>query len=93
MKTWKMTAATVWVAAGAACYGASHSLTIVVIDMAGAPPAVLAAAGKEAQVAFRAASVETSWTVCQVSSDPAHQCVLPPAGTYMQVKIVAKAAG
>ena len=91
MKTWRMAVAMGWMAAGAACYGASNTLTVVMFDLAGVPRDVLDAAGKEAQAAFRSAGVETTWSVCQVSSDPTQHCALPPAGSYMQVKVLAKA--
>jgi len=91
MKTWKMAVAMGWMAAGAACYGASDNLTVVMFDSAGVPRAVLDTAGKEAQWVFRAADVQTNWSVCQGSSDPTQHCLLPPAGSYVQVRIMGRA--
>jgi hypothetical protein len=91
MKTWKMAATMVWMAAGAACYGAPNNLMVVIFNFAGAPRADLDAAAEEARQAFHTAGVETTWTVCQVASDPSQDCVRPPAGTYLEVKLVAQA--
>jgi len=87
MKTWKM-AATVWMAAGTACYGAAEKLTVVMFDFAGAPTSVLASGAREAHAAFQAAGVQTDWAVCQVSADPNRHCVLPPPDTFLRVMIL-----
>ncbi len=91
MRTLKI-AATFWMAAGAVCYGgASNPLEVVVFDGAGAPHWVLAKAAEEARRTFAAAGVETAWIVCEGPEDSNQTCALPPAGTYVQIRIVPEA--
>jgi hypothetical protein len=87
----KMVAVTVVaIVVEAACSGASNNLNVVMFDFAGTPREVLDTAGTKAQLAFRAAGLETNWRVCRVSSDPTQQCFLP-VGSIVQVNILAKA--
>jgi len=88
MRTLKI-AATFWMAAGAVCYGgASNRLEVVVFDGAGAPRLALVKAAAEARRAFAAAGVETDWTTCEGLPNSNQACALPPAGTYIQIRIV-----
>jgi hypothetical protein len=91
MNTFKLAAAMVWMAAGTLCYGVPQPVTVVVLDYAGTPGWVLASAAKQAHEAFRTAGVETTWIVCRVSQGPDGHCVLPPADTFAEVKILPKA--
>ena len=90
MRTLKI-AATFWMAAGAVCYGASNRLEVVVFDGAGAPHSAVVKAAAEARRAFAAAGVETDWTTCEGLPNSNQACVLPPSGTYIQVRIVPEA--
>ena len=92
MRTWKIAAATFWMTAGAVCHGGvSNRLAVVVFDSPGVPHRVLAAAARRARWTFAVAGVETDWTVCGGSQDSKGHCALPPAGTYVQVKIMPEA--
>jgi hypothetical protein len=87
MRTLKI-AATFWIAAEAVCYGASNRLEVVVFDGARVPHWDLANAVAEARRTFAAVGVETAWTICERPDDPNEGCGLPPAGTYIQVRIM-----
>jgi hypothetical protein len=91
MRALKMAVATVWMAAGTACFGDPNNLTVVMLDYAGVPHTVLVSAAEEARQAFRSVGIDTSWIICRVSPDNSQHCVLPPVGTYLDVKILPKA--
>lgn len=68
--------------------GAQEQVTVVIFDHAGVPAAVLKAAADTARAAFREVGVDTKWSICRLSGDASEHCALPPAGTYMQAKVV-----
>lgn len=72
--------------------GALRSLTVVIFDDATTSRAVLVSAAEEARHAFRTTGVETAWMICPVFQGPNQHCDLPPAGTYLEVKILPKAS-
>ena len=77
----------IWMAAVAAtCPGGQDRLTVALYDYSGMPRGVLLSAAREARVALRRAGVETEWILCP-------DCVLPPPGTYVVVKIVPTSRG
>jgi hypothetical protein len=86
MNTCKI-AATVWMAAGTACYAGTYELPVVVLDYAGAPRTVLASAAEEARRALKYAGVQTTWTVCRVSN-PSPNCIQHGARAHVQVNIL-----
>jgi hypothetical protein len=86
MSTQKLVVAMAWMAA--ACFGAEPKLTVVIFDYAETPGPTLRAAAETAREAFRMAGVETEWSICRVSKNPQEHCALPPAGTYVQAKVV-----
>jgi len=92
MRTQKLAAVTVWMAVSGACYGAQEQVTVVIFDYAGTPGATLKESAKTARAAFRAAGVETVWSICHVSNDP-NDCLLPPAGSYLEAIVVPNGAG
>jgi hypothetical protein len=87
MSTQKLAVAMVWMAAGA-CYGAQEQATVVIFNEAGVPAEILKTAADTAREAFREVGVDTKWSVCRVSADPSEHCTLPPAGTYLQAKVL-----
>jgi predicted metalloprotease len=91
MRTQKLAVATVWMAA--ACFGAGPKFTVVIFDYAGTTGATLKEAAVTARQAFRAAGVESEWSVCRVSKETDEHCILPPAGTYLEVKVVPSSLG
>jgi hypothetical protein len=62
-------------AAAHACVCARDRIAIAVFNYAGAPRSVIAPAVETARMAFRAAGIETIWTIC----DPEHCAPAPPA--------------
>lgn len=86
MSTQKLVVATVWMAA--ACFGDEPRLTVVIFDYSGTPGATLNEAAETARKALWNAGVTTDWSVCRVSSVPKEHCTLPPAGSYMEAKVV-----
>ena len=65
--------------------GAARGLTVVIFDNAVTSRSVLVPAAEEARHAFRTTGVESAWTICD------QPCDLPPAGSYLEVKILPKA--
>ncbi|MGD0871010.1 MAG: matrixin family metalloprotease [Bryobacteraceae bacterium] len=88
MNTRKLAALMAWMAVAGACYGAQEQVAVVIFDEAGVPAAVLKSAADTAREAFREVGVDTKWSVCRVSENPSEHCTLPPAGTYLQAKVV-----
>ncbi len=69
-------------------YAGTDRLPIVILDFANTPGPILQSAAAAAQAALETAGVRTEWAVCEIPSEPA--CNLPPAGTYVQMKILPK---
>lgn len=91
MKARKLAVVTVWMAA--ACFGAETKFTVVIFDHIGMPRITLKEAAETARRTFRAAGVATDWGVCLSTADSLEHCVLPAAGTYLEVKVVASSQG
>jgi hypothetical protein len=89
MSTQKLAVATVWMAA--ACFGAEPKVMVVIFDYAGTPGTTLEASAETARKALRMAGMETEWSICRVSMDPNEHCTLPPAGTYLEARVVPRA--
>ncbi len=85
MTTYELAIAAVWMASRAAC-ATPDNITVVVFDYAGVSHADLAEASREAGLVLHTAGVETAWSLCEVNQKS--HCDLPPAGTYLEVKIL-----
>ena len=87
MQIWKI-ATIIWIAGESLSQRTPDKLIVVLLDYAAIPGAVLRRAAELAEESIQKAGVETDWTVCQVSLAPSQNCVLPPSGTYVLVKIL-----
>ena len=68
-------------------------MSIVVFDQSGTSDRTLQDVAAAAGRIFRAAGMETDWTLCRVSADPESRCSLPTAGSYLSVILIPKAKG
>jgi hypothetical protein len=75
----------VWMAAAGAC-ATPGPLRIVVFDYAGVSRVELTAAAREAGRALDLGGVTSVWSFCEVTRGL--HCGLPPAGSYLEVKIL-----
>jgi hypothetical protein len=85
MTTYELAIAAVWMVSGAVC-ATPDNIAVVVFDYAGVSHADLADASREAAHVLNTAGVESAWSICEVNRES--HCDLPPAGTYLEVKIL-----
>ncbi|HUA62429.1 MAG TPA: hypothetical protein VML19_26975 [Verrucomicrobiae bacterium] len=79
------------IAAGTSSWGARERLNVVIFDYAETPGETLNKAVVITRGLFRAAGVETDWTVCRMAKDHKTTCEIPLTGTWLKSVVLAEA--
>jgi len=83
-----------WTAAAWQC-ACAQGLTVVVFDYTGVPANEMAGAIRTARWAYRAAGIETSWTLCNFATPGSDACSqpLPTDGRYLELAVMPRRTG